>query len=465
LVEEEIDEPDDREMAMKLRGLLAAVIVLAALGGFLYWSQRHPNALQPKTAETPPMPALVRVSDRAITAVTLEKRGAAPITLAGDPSGQWAITAPIAAPANHGSVTRLLGDLSNLRAGAIIEDHATDLKPYGLADPSLTLDITAKGSQTERLMLGDTTPTNDGVYAMVPGDSRVYTIPSYVSETLNQPLDKLRDTRLLPFNVGDVSAVELDRGGQTILIDHQQGAWKIEKPAAYRASGSDVDSLLHDLVNAKFDSSATPEEAAAGFAKAAPFETIKLTAGQGAQARTDTLEVRKAATGGDFYGKASVFPGTWKLDPSVDSALTKGLDDFRNKQLFDFAFNEPLNINYRANGTNLALVRSNADWFENGKKMDPDSVEALVSALRGLAASKFVTSGFTQPDVDITVVSQDGKLIEKVQLQKTKDGAIAKRDDGPTLYSLDADTVNPVFTAASGVKPAAPAPAPAPAKK
>lgn len=449
-------------MAMKFRGLLVAVIVLATLGGFLFWSQRHPNALQPKTTESPAMPALVRANYNAITGVTLQKRGAPPITLIGNLAGQWSITTPIAAPAAHGSVTRLLNDLSNLHAGAIIEDHATDLSRYGLADPSLSLDIRSKDNQTERLLLGDSTPTSNGVYAMVPGDPHVYTVPSYVNQTLNQPLDDLRDKRLLPFDVGDVTAVELDRSGKTILIDHQKDTWQIEKPAPDRASGSAVDGLLHDLVNAKFDSSATPEQAASEFARAGPFETIKLTAVQGAKATTDILEVRKAAAGGDFYGKASVFPGTWKLDPSVDSALTKGLDDFRNKEIFDFS--EPLNIDYQANGTNLLLVRSNADWFQNGKKMDPDSVESLVSALRGLAATKFVTSGFTKPDVEIAVVSHDGKLIEKVQLQKTKDGAIAKREDSPTLYALDADTVSPVFSAATGIKPAPPA-SPRPAKK
>jgi hypothetical protein len=449
---------------MKFRGLLAAIVVLAALGGFLYWSQRHPNALQPKNAETPELPPLVHVRDDAITSLTLHERGSAPITLMTNQPGRWEITAPIAAPADEASVAHILSNLSHLRTQAIIEDHPSDLGRYGLADPALTMDITQKGNQTAHLILGDRTPTGEGAYAMVPGDQHVYTVPYFMDESFNQPLDQLRDKRLLPFNVGDVTGIELDRGGQTIVINRQQGKWQIEKPAVLRASGNTVDGLLHDLVNAKFDSSTTPEQAASAFAKAAPFETIRLTAGAGPKAETDTLEVRKAATGGDFYGKASVFAGTWKLDPSVDSALTKDLDDLRNKQVFDFAFSQPLNIDYHGDGTNLSLVRSNADWFQNGKKMDPDSVDTLVSALRGLAASKFVTSGFTKPDLSITVVSQEGKLVEKVQLQKTRDGgAIAKREDGPTLYALDADTVNPVFSAASGVRPAAPAPA-APAK-
>jgi hypothetical protein len=60
------------------------------------------------------------------------------------------------------------------------------------------------------------------------------------------------------------------------------------------------------------------------------------------------------------------------------------------------------------------------------------------------------------------VTSQDGKTVDKVHFQQTKDGAIAKRDDGPALYTLDAATMNALYSAASGVKAAA---VPSPTKK
>ncbi len=46
--------------------------------------------------------------------------------------------------------------------------------------------------------------------------------------------------------------------------------------------------------------------------------------------------------------------------------------------------------------------------------MDSTSVQALIDKLRDLSASKFVESGFTTPQVEITVVSNDGKRTEKV---------------------------------------------------
>jgi len=50
-------------------------------------------------------------------------------------------------------------------------------------------------------------------------------------------------------------------------------------------------------------------------------------------------------------------PGTWKIDSSaassLDQDLTRTLDDFRSKQLFDFGYADPEKIEYHA-GRNLA---------------------------------------------------------------------------------------------------------------
>jgi hypothetical protein len=86
--------------------------------------------------------------------------------------------------------------------------------------------------------------------------------------------------------------------------------------------------------------------------------------------------------------------------------------------------------------------------------MTSDSVETLVTALRDLAATKFVDSGLTAPQIEIAVTSSDGKKVEKVQLQKTSDGAIAKREDDSSLYSLDSTTVGSLTNAIAGITPA-----------
>jgi hypothetical protein len=88
--------------------------------------------------------------------------------------------------------------------------------------------------------------------------------------------------------------------------------------------------------------------------------------------------------------------------------------------------------------------------------MDPLSVELLVTALRNLTANKFVDSGFATPLIAITVTSNGGKKVEKVEMQKSGDGAIAKREDDASFYSLDTAAINSLPNAIAGIKPAAP---------
>ena len=446
---------------MKFRGLLASVVVLAALGGVLYWSQHHVPAKNPDKTAEPEVPPIIQVNGANVTGMTLAEKGSAPITLVASQPGHWQITTPIEWPADQPTISGILNDLTNFRAQRIISDRASDLAQYGLAEPALTFDITEKGNKTTRLIIGNRTPTGEGAYAMVAGDAHVYTIPDFLLASFNKPLDELRDKRLLPFNVASVSEVRLARRDETVVIDRKGTGWQIEKPAVYRTKTTSVDSLVRNLINAKFDPSATQAQAEAGWAKAAPVVNIGVTANEGDKTKTDTLDVREGA-GDEYYGKSSEFPGVWNLDASIKNAASQKLDDLRNKQLLDLGFDEPLNINYHSPTANLTLVRSNQDWYQDGKKLDPTSAEGLISALRSLAASGFVTSGFTKPDTDLTVVSQDGKLIEKVQFEHTKGGAIAKREDGPSLYSLDSETMSLLDRAASDVKPATTSP---PAKK
>ena len=89
--------------------------------------------------------------------------------------------------------------------------------------------------------------------------------------------------------------------------------------------------------------------------------------------------------------------------------------------------------------------------------MDSDSVENLVTALRDLAATKFVDTGFTTAQIEVTVTSNSGKRVESVQLQNIADGGIAKREDGPSLYALDSVTIKGLTDAVAAIKPAAPA--------
>jgi len=435
---------------MKFRGLIAAAVILLILGGVLYWSQHRKT---PETTGSSEQPAILKVDPPSVKTVTVEQKGAQPVTLTKSATGQWQITAPGNFRADDATVYTMLSSLGPLMADRVVENQASNLAQFGLSDPAVEVDITDKDNKTHRLLIGDDTPTGGSVYVALAGDPRVFTASTSIKSSLNKSLSDLRDKRLLPVESSSVSSIDLDRKDGDIEFARVQNGWQIEKPESYRTDTFQVDDLVDQLTGAKWDPSATADEAAKGFDSGTPVATVKLTGSDG----TDTLELRKDK--GDYYAKSSAVEGVWKVDSgtatALGEALDRGIDEYRNKQLFDFGYADPDKIEYHAGGTQVDLTRAGNDWWSNGKKMDRASVEAVVTALRDLAATKFVESGFSSPQMDVTVTSGGGKKVEKVQIQKTSDGAIAMRGDGPSLYELDPVTIEGLTDAIAGLKPAA----------
>ena len=141
--------------------------------------------------------------------------------------------------------------------------------------------------------------------------------------------------------------------------------------------------------------------------------------------------------------------------PISRNALEKGVDDFRNKKVYDFSFADPNKVEIHSGAKGYVFTRSGTDWMSNGKKTDVDSVGPLISDLRELSADSFVESGFSTPTAEITVTSNNGQQVEKVSIAKADGAYIAKRENETTLYHLPAATVEALLKAADDVKPAA----------
>jgi hypothetical protein len=438
---------------MRFRGLLVAVVVLAALGVGLYFSNKEKaaEAAKPPT-DTPPK--ILALSEADVTKVDVKKKGGDETVLE-RAGGKWQMTQPKAYLADQDVTNQLVTAASNVSGDRVVEDKASNLSAYGLNSPSIEVDITSKGGKVSKLKIGDDTPTNSGSYAMLEGDPRVFTVASYVKTGIDKSANDLRDKRLLSFDQDKLSRVELIAKKQDIEFGRDKDHWQIVKPKPLRADGLQVDEMLRKLKDAKMDLTLSDDDAkkaAATFASGMPVATVKLTDPSG----TQQIEVRKNKD--DYYAKSSAVAGVFKATPELGMGVDKSLDDFRNKKLFDFGFNDPNKIEMHANGKTFAFQKGGDDWFSNGKKMDSVSVQSFLDKLRDLSASKFVDTGtLGTPAIDIAVVSNNGKLTEKVLIAKQAEDYVAQRENEPALYGLDAKTVNDLSQAASDVKPAPPA--------
>jgi hypothetical protein len=435
---------------MKSRNLLVAAVLLAALSGAVWWAKRHPQSSE---STVPASPKLADIPQAQIKQIDLKKKDGSTVVLQNQ-DGKWSITAPEPLRADQDAASAVASALSPVSADNVVEDKPKDLTQYGLKDPSLTVTVDEKNGKTRQLFFGDDVPAGSLVYARVDSDPKVYAVSSGVKSSLDKSLNDLRDKRLLTFDSNRLTRLELISGKSDIEFGkNNQNDWQILKPQPYRADSFQVEELLRKLTDAKMDLSTKPDDAKkvdVAYASGQPVATVKVSDAAG----TQTLDIHKNKD--DYYAKSSVVNGIYKVSADLGKEVEKPLDDFRNKKIFDFGFTDPTKIDLQQGGNNKVYLRSGSDWKLGSQTMDPGSVQSFIDKLRDLAATKFVTSGFTTPELSITVTSNDGKRVEKAEFAKVTDGYIVRRENEPALYQLDAKAVDDMLGASKAIKPSAP---------
>ncbi|MCU1258214.1 MAG: hypothetical protein JWO80_1099 [Bryobacterales bacterium] len=443
---------------MPSKGLLAAVVVLAALGGAVYWSNKTAAKESTKPAADAP-PKILTIADDQFKEIKLAKKDAPPTVLS-KASGTWQITqhdgATTPMAADQDAAGGVVSSLANLTSDRLIDDKPSSLASYGLQTPSEEIVITKKDGKTDTLLLGDDSPTASGTYAKLANDPRVFTIASFVKTGLDKTAKDLRDKRLLTFNSDKLTGVAITAKGQTVEFGKNgQNEWQIVKPKPMRADGSQVDELVRKLKDAKMDTSVSSEDAKkaqTAFASGARVATVATSDAGG----TQTLEIRKDKDK-TYYAKSSAVEGIYKSTAELGDSLDKSADDFRNKKLFDFGFTDPTKVEVGS----ASYQKSGDKWMSGASQMDSASAQNVIDKLRDLAATKFVDKSAGDPFLVVSVTSGDGKRLEKINIAKQGDNYFATRDGEASVYQLDAKAVDDLQKAAASVKPYTPPKTPA----
>ena len=438
---------------MKFRGLLAAAVVLVALGGAAWWSEKKEKADAAKPAADA-TPKILTIPEDQFQQIDLTKKGGDTTELS-KAGGTWKIVQPKPLAADQDSVTSLVTSLASLSSDRLIEDKASDLASYGLVTPTEQIKIAEKNGKVVTLLVGDDTPTGAGTFAKVESDPRVFTIASYIKSSLDKSSKDLRDKRLLTFNSDKLTRVDLTAKGQTMEFGkNNQNEWQILKPRPLRADGLQVDELVRKLKDTKMDTSATDDDAkkaVAGFSTGTRVAVATVTDANG----TQEIEVRKDKDK-NYYAKSSAVEGIYKVISDFGEGLDKSLDDFRNKKLFDFGWNDPTKLEIHNGAAQATYQKSGEKWMSGAKTMDSPSIQSLVDKLRDLTSTKFLDSGSGASIFEAVVTSNDGKRVEKVSIWKQGDKYYAKREGEPTVYELDNKAVEDLQKAAGDVKESQP---------
>ena len=425
---------------LKPHGLITAVGVLAILGGYAWWANRHPAAdTSPATGATSKI--LTLAADQ-IQSIQLAKTGADPITLTrtGD---AWQIAGAKPLAADPDAITSLTGAVSPLTSDRLIEENPQNLTSFGLDKPTLEADITTKDGKTQKLLFGSDTPSGNGAYVKLDGSPKVYTVGTSAKSAFDKSVNDLRDKRLLSLHQDKIVSVTLAAKGAPVEFNKNSGGdWQITKPKSFRADGPSVDDLVGKLKDAKMDLTATP--APADFASAAKVGSVTFVDDKGPQ----SIEVRKAKDK-SYLAKSTAVEGVFKVVGDIGSAIDKGVDDFRNKKLFDFGFTDPSKLDL---GGKL-YEKTGDKWFNGSAQIDSASIQNVIDKLRDLAAAKFPDKISGSPALTLSVTWGDKSKLDKVVINKSGADYIAARDGDATAYGLEAKSFDELQKAIADIKP------------
>src|SRR3954449_7415638 len=111
---------------MRPKGLLIAVVLLAALGGISWWSVKHPPSAD-KASPDGSNTKLLTIPDDQFQEIKVTKLTGEVIDLKKD-SGKWRMAAPKALAADQDAAGSMQSTLSSLSSDKLIDEKAANLK-------------------------------------------------------------------------------------------------------------------------------------------------------------------------------------------------------------------------------------------------------------------------------------------------------------------------------------------------
>ena len=427
---------------MKGNPLLIAVVVLAVLGGLVWYTRENPP-----TSEDEDRVSIVDVEEEQIEAVTIRKQGGETITVERGEDEKWKFGGGVNVPANDTEIGFMITNLASMEADRVVQEQVADWAPYQLADNgALSVEMQTEEDDPKKIVFGRETPTGSGVYARIEGDPRLFTVYNYVKSSFDKSVFDWRQKKLLSVNPDTVSRVSLDLGQRDFEFA-KIGAdeWQILEPKPLRADDFSVGDLARAVQNAEMTEVLEEGESSGKYPFDSPFAEVEVVDEKGAH----TLTLAKVSDE-EYRARSSDLPGVYKVSSSLAESLDKQLDDFRNKKLFDFGFAELGQVDARAGETRVNLRKQEDKWViasEDDREADSSKVQTLIDALRNLTATAFPSDeasshgdyGLASPAIEVEVQpTGEAAKTEKVVLSDpSAERVYASRAGEPTVYEVE----------------------------
>jgi hypothetical protein len=376
---------------------------------------------------------------------------------------RWQIKQPVDVRANYSTVSSILDEIEFAQRTRTITEKelvGAKLADFGLENPRLRLTLRGKKG-VMALLVGNETPTKDGVYAQVQGDKDLLVAPKSIYERLNHTLDDLRDRTVVDFLPASATRIEIKSADREIELARSSAAtnaeprWALTRPLAARADQRKVSELLADLSGLRVTDfvSEDPRDVHT-YQLDEPEREVTVWTGESGMTvlfgRTLTNDATKV------YAKPKSADSIYTIPSATAQKFAVQANDLRDPQVLAFADDDVHGIEVLHGTDRISLVHTDSTWRITTPVVvaaDETAVQQLLAHLHGLNARQFTADVATDLDkyglaAPMATVSLRGEgpnpLVQLLMGATDASNGVrfVKRADEPFVYGVDTNIVS-----------------------
>ncbi len=384
---------------MSWRKLLILAMILVLIGGFYLWDQERIR--KGKTLEDEQKKIFPWSSDK-VTELRIQ-RPSGSLHLNRGEKDEWALLSPVQAKADPDQVRSLLEALLRARRDRSIAEDPTEVEPYGLSNPEVTIALKGREPEGERVvLLGAKNPTEVYYYAQIQGEKAVFLVSDVVRREASKEAFDLRSKSLWRFSTDKVEELVLSSGGKGLTLRREpEVSWRIVEPGSYLADKDAVESLLFRLSRLKAvgfeddpkslkEMGLDPPQREILLRLKESQEEKRLDVGREVPREKDEGKVERKPL---LYARVGGSAGVVTVEAQGLGDLPTGVVDWRNKVLLSFERDRVRRVEIHRPNVSLALARvGQTQWeIERPERLPADALKVndLLWALKDARVSRF----------------------------------------------------------------------------
>ena len=311
------------------RSTLILLALAAALGAYIWFVEmkREPAGDEPKGEKV-----FAALEADKIAALTLTASNGDVTTLKKEGAG-WKIEKPVQVSADASEVSGVTSNLATLDLTRVIDEKPASLEAFGLDKPRLRLTFTAAG-KPRTLLLGAKTATGGDTYAKLDDAPRVFTVPSWLEQSLDRTTFQLRNKAIVSVDREAVDHVAIIGAPGTIELKKDGSEWRLVQPLQGRADSAEVGSLLTRLSSGQMQAIVAEQPATLDtYGLQPPRTTVTAT---GSSKTLAQVFVGSASGEAAVHMRDASRPIVFTVEKALADDLQRPASAYRAKDVFTF---------------------------------------------------------------------------------------------------------------------------------